>query len=358
MSPRGYELNLVMTIVGHNFSDKVHYVFHVDSGPSFGRTTVTTLIECRFPTRTVAECHVGDADSARGDPSKPEGLRGAKRRFRVFAGLRDDPFFNNVKGTRVAYQKADDALRGGAPVDAARCPTFEPSVSEAIRNEWQHTDGGPATNLLAGWTPSAIVISVNLDVVGKGGKMLAIWGSTVLGDKQIDRAARPLTGNALLGLLASEEVSNDLKEQYNAATPSTSQRFIPEMQKALGLYDGFDGKCGNQLLADRTAAPEARYRPLATLLADDRLWVNSASHVCTQLFSVELSSLAGQSGLSGDCGGRTPNYDAANVYRSLLVDGTTTSINDGLHADERQHSVSVFPFLAVPDKEVSDARRY
>jgi hypothetical protein len=167
-----------------------------------------------------------------------------------------------------------------------------------------------------------------------------------------------LTGNALLGLLAPEEVSNDLKEQYNAATPSTSQRFIPEMQKALGLYDGFDGKCGNQLLVDRAAAPDARYRPLAALLADDRLWINSASKVCTQLFAVELASLAGRKQLGGDCGGRAPNYDAANVYRSLLVDGTTVSINDGLHADERQHSDSVFPFLAAPDKEVPRASAY
>jgi hypothetical protein len=358
MSPTGHELNLVMTIVGHTFSDKIGYVFHVDSGPSFGKTVATTLLECRFPTATLAECHVGDADSARGDANTPEGLAGAKRRFRVFAGLRDDPFFNNVKGTRAAYQKADDALHSGTPVDGARCPAFAPQVVQAIQNEWQHTNGGPATNLLAGWTPSAIVISVNVDVVSKGGKVLAVWGATTLGDRQIDRAGRPLTGNALLGLLASEEVSNDLKEQYNAATPSTSQRFIPEMQKALGLYDGFDGKCGNQLLADRAAAPDARYRPLATLLADDRLWVNSASKVCTQLFAVELASVAGRKQLSGDCGGRAPNYDAANVYRSLLVDGTTVSINDGLHADERQHSDSVFPFLAAPDKEVPRASAY
>src|SRR6185503_14138062 len=45
-SPNGRQLNLVMTIVGHTFSDKLHYVFHVDSGSRFGRTTATTTIDC------------------------------------------------------------------------------------------------------------------------------------------------------------------------------------------------------------------------------------------------------------------------------------------------------------------------
>jgi hypothetical protein len=92
-----------------------------------------------------------------------------------------------------------------------------------------------------------------------------------------------------------------------------------------------------------------RYRALATLLADDRLWVNSTSTVCTQLFAVELANLAGQGAFKDDCGGRTPNYNAVNVYRSLLVDGTTVSVDDGVEHDDRQHSATVFPFLAPPD---------
>ncbi len=346
MSPAARELNLVMTIVGHSFSDKVRYIFHVDSGPSFGHTTASSVIECRFPARTVAQCELGDVDSARGEASGAAGLAGAKGRLRVFAGLRDDPFFNNVKGTRAAYQKAFDALKNGAQVDSAGCPSFAPEVVRAIAYEWRHTDGGPASNFLAGWTSSAIVISVDVEAVRKGGKMLAVWGATVLGGRQLDREGRPLTANALLGLLAPEDVSNSLKEQYNAATPADSARFIPEIQKSLGLYDAFDGKCGNQLLAQDAAAPQARYRALATVLADDRLWVNSASGRCTQLFAVELANLTGQAGWGADCGGRAPDYDAANVYRSLLVDGTGFSIDDGLHADERPPSSAVFPFLA------------
>jgi hypothetical protein len=349
MSPDDRQLNLVMTIVGHSFSDKLQYVFHVDSGARFGATSTTTSIVCRFPAEKELECHVGDADYARGNANSPAGLQGVRHRFRVFAGLRDDPFFNNVRGTRAAYDKAALALRNGTAVNAAGCPNFDEATSRAILDEWRHTDGGPGTNLLAGWTPASIVISVDREVLTQGGAMLAVWGATSTSDRQIDRQGRPLTGNALLGTLAGESVSNQFKEDYNAATPATGARFIPEIQKSLGLYDSFDGQCGNQLLVDRKAQAAQRYRPLATLLADDRLWVNSASGVCTQLFAVELANLAGRRELINDCGGRSPNYDAVNIYRSLLVDASNNSVDDGVHRDERVHSATVFPFLAAPD---------
>ena len=348
MSPSGRQLNLIMDIVGKSFSDKITYVFHIDSGKRFGNTTAAASIVCRFYGATT-ECRVDDADYAHGDAGKPEGLRGRRGRFRVFAGLRDDPFFNNVKGTRAAYQTAAAALKRGARVDEAGCPTFDQRTAESILYEWRHSEGAPAKNFLAGWTSSSIVISVDSDLVTKGGKMLAVWGTTSTDAKQINRVGRPLTKQALLGLLAPDEVADGLKERWNAATPATSAQFIPELAKGLAIYDSFDGKCGNQMLAGREAPPAARYTALATLLADDRLWINSASSVCTQLFAVELASLAGQIGLSGDCGGRSPNYDAANVWRSLLVQGTTAGVDDGLDHDERQHSASVFPFLAAPD---------
>ena len=47
-SSDGKSLSLVMDIVAHQFSDRLQYVFHIDSGKSFGKTTATTLIVCRF----------------------------------------------------------------------------------------------------------------------------------------------------------------------------------------------------------------------------------------------------------------------------------------------------------------------
>ncbi|GIL41559.1 hypothetical protein TMPK1_37960 [Rhodospirillales bacterium TMPK1] len=343
-SADGKQLNLVMTIVGRAFSDRVDYVFHVDSGRAFGKTSATTEIVCRFPAAGVTSCKVGD-DEVRGDADRSDGLRG--RSFRVFAGVRDDPFFNNVRGTRDAYNVADAALKAGAKLDRAACPAFSKATSREILDKWHHTNGHAAVNFLEGWKVAAIVVAIDLDVVTKGGKTLGVWAATVGATRQIDRAGRPLTGNALLGTVAADEISDAMKEDFNAATPADAAKFVPEIEKGLALYDGFDGVCGNQLLAAGSKSRN-RYRAMAQLLADDRLWVNAASSRCTQLFAVELAARAGQQKFARDCGGRTPNYDAVNVYRSLLVMGRLVGVDDGVHRDDRDHSDTVFPFLAAP----------
>lgn len=349
-SPNGRQLNLVMTIVGHTFSDRLHYTFHVDSGAQFGGTTATTTIDCHLATATEMECRAGFGDYARGDASAPNPLD-ERERFRVFAGLRDDPFFNNVKGTRAAYNAAVAAMKSGAALDAAGCPMFDRATADAILDEWRHTDGGPAKNFLEGWTPASLVVAIDLDVVAKGGPLLAVWATTSDTKRQFDRMGRPLTGNALLGTIAPAEVSDDLKERYNAATPATAASFVGEIEKGLALYDGFDGACGNSWLADAKAAAADRYRPLATLLADDRLWVDSRRTECTQFFAVELANLSGRTDAANDCGGRTPVEDAIDVYRSLLANGTTRGIDDGVDRDDHEHSTSVFPFLAAAEAE-------
>ncbi len=353
-SPDRRKLNLVMAIVGHGFSKDLAYVFHVDSGARYGRTTATVTISCRFD-GPETRCTAGD-DEVRGDASHPEGLVSRRGRFRVFAGLRDDPFFNNVKGTREAYDFAAAALKAGALLDEAGCPAFDKATSAGILDRWRHTRGGPAQNLLAGWTPASLVISIDLPAVSRGGRMLAVWGETVGPKGRIDRMGRPLTGNALLATLEPDAVSDALKEAYNHATPSTADAFVPEIEKTLGLYDAFDGECGNALLADRSAGV-SRYLTPAVLLADDRLWINSAGTRCTTLFAVELAVLAGRHDLAGDCGGRTPNYDAVDVYRSLLATGRLTGVDDGVDHDDHLHSDTVFPFLAAPDGPAYPSRK-
>jgi len=341
----------VMNLVGHSFSDKIKYSFYVDSGPRYGTTPASTEIVCEFPAPDLAECRVDDYDFARGDAGRVSGIEGQEHRFKVFAGPRDDPFFNNVRGTRAAYNVAADFIKAGAPRDAAGCPVFTPAQSQAILGAWRQTDGGPGTNFLARWSTSAIVVQVDLDLVTNGGKTLAVWAATASATRQIDRAGRPLTGNALLGTIATAEESNRLKEAYNAATPATAGKFTGEIAQGLALYDSFDGRCGDQWLADAKAPPAQRYQALARLLADDRLWVNAEATTCTQLFGVELAALSGRKALAKDCGGRAPNYDAVNVYRSLLADGTNSSVDDGVHQDDHVHSASVFPFLAAPDAQ-------
>lgn len=347
----GRHVNLVMDIVGRSFSDKIRYVFYIDSGPRFGKTTATTTIVCRFPDVNVTDCRLGSVDHARGDAGVLTGLEGRKHRFRVFAGLRDDPFFNNVTGTRAAYQVAYAALKSGAMADRAGCPRFDDATAQSILYQWRHTDGGPAQNFLAHWTTSALVLSVDISAVERGGKTLAIWGATETSARRLDRLGRPLSKNALLGLA---DPNGNLRDEWNRLNPLSSGRFLAEIEKSLAFYDGLDGVCGNQVLIERKVEPARRYQRVAELLTDDRLWVNAASRTCSQFFAVELANLAGRKDLAGDCGGRTPAYDASNVWRSLLVRGTTTGIDDGLHQDEHEPSSTEFPFLAPPDAQAID----
>jgi len=346
-SPDAKRLNLVMAIVGHRFAERHSYTFHVDSGRAFGRTTATVDVTCRFD-GGAADCRAGE-EHVRGDASDPKGITSASGRMRVFAGLRDDPFFNNVRGTREAYNLVfEPLLAGKVATDAAGCPAFGSELSAKMLDTWRHTTGGPAQNLLKGWTPASLVISLDMGVVARGGKMLAVWGETASAKGRIDRMGRPLTGNALLATTGPDEVSDVLKEAYNRTVPSDGGQFVGEIEKGVALYDGFDGRCGNGWLSEPLAGP-SRYLPLAILLADDRLWVNGASGRCDGLFAVELAALSGDRKRTASCGGRTPNDDAVDTYRSLLVSGTLTGVSDGVDRDEREHSTTVFPFLAAPE---------
>lgn len=347
MSADARRLNLAMTIVGHGFAPDVAYEFHIGSGTRFGETTRSISVYCRFPRSDEGDCRLGGDDRAQATVGDTAGAMSRHGRFRMFAGLRDDPFFNNVRGTRDAYRVAQAALKAGAALDGDRCPAFDAATVAAIRERWRQVDGGPATNFLKGWTPASIVLSIDVAAVNAGGAFLSVWAATQGPERRIDRMGRPLTGNALLGTLDPAETANALKEAYNAAGSGQWADFAPEIARNLGLYDGFDGVCGNALLTG-DAGSGGRYGRLAALLADDRLWINARSGQCRHFAAVELTALTGRGDRAGDCGGRSPGQDAVDIYRSLLSTGMETGIDDGVDGDEKPVSDTDFPFLAPP----------
>jgi hypothetical protein len=354
-SPDGKRLNIALAVQGRSFSDKVDYALHIDSGRKFGETSASVDLVCRFGAPNAATCTLGDVDALAGDATAVAGLESRERHFRLYAGRRDDPFYNNIKGLLGAYAAAAAAVRNGAPVDGAGCATFDESTVTAIRDQMQHTDGGPAQNFLRDWSVSAIVASIDLRVVAKGGPILAVWGTTSVAGKQVDRMARPFVGNTLLGAapFSEDEPSGKRRQAYNEVAPAGGTDFIGDLEKSLAFQDSLDGQCGNQWLAGRDDT-RSRYRALAELFADDRLWVNRASRVCTQFFAVELASERGTKSLTSDCGGRSPTYDAPNVWRSLVIAGAPTGIDDGLHEDEHRPSATEFPFFAAPAANAID----
>ncbi|MBC8027471.1 MAG: DUF4331 family protein [Steroidobacteraceae bacterium] len=320
-------------------------MFHIDSGTAVAATTTSLSLRCRFDASGTIACHAGNRDRAAGDASHMPGVTGERKRFRVFADLRDDPFFNNVRGSRAALNVAAAALAGTSK-DAGGCPRFDAATSAKIIGEWRHTDGEPGANFLAGWKTAAIVIEIDVAAVNGGGPALGLWVTTETRDTGVttDRMGRALTGNALLGTFARKEVSDALKERYNRAPQEHWQEFAAELAGNLAIYDGFDGICGNQWLAVQNAAPATRYTQLSRLLADDRLWVNSRSGRCRQYLAAEFD-LVGAT--NDDCGGRTPDYDAVDVFRSLAMRGEISGLSDGVDRDDARTTTD-FPFLRAP----------
>lgn len=358
MSPDRRHLNLVLDLFGPQRSDAIDYRFHVDSGPRHGaRTRARADLVCRFAVDATVSCRGPRGERVRGDAGGESGLTSRSGRLRVYSGRRNDPFFNNVNGTRWAYAAATAALAAGAARDAAGCPRFDALTSREIRRRWAATSDGSATDFLRGWKVSALVLQIDLQLVDRGGPLLAVWATTVRRSdgRVLDRMGRPLTENALLGPLDPETEVNARKEAWNRAAPSQWPDFAATLARTLALYDGFDGDCGNQWQpagavgrrtplaagAARRGDPAARYRALAGLLADDRLWIDSRHSRCGTLLAVER-------GIAGDCGGRAPSMDAPDQFRSLLMDGSVDGLPDGADRDDGQHSDAVFPFLGAP----------
>lgn len=175
------------------------------------------------------------------------------------------------------------------------------------------------------------------------------------GVTQIDRMGRAGVNTAVTDpfFLSSDADQNAahgvLTNSFNAVSSQMAAvaQFTDRFAGNLAIYDGLDTNCGNQLAAGPTATA-GRYDGLATVLADDQLFVNTASGTCNQYFGVELDALGVTA--TGDCGGRTPLYDTIDVTYSALAVGGVSGVGDGIDSDPdpAAHSNTAFPFLAGP----------
>jgi hypothetical protein len=164
---------------------------------------------------------------------------------------------------------------------------------------------------------------------------------------QIDRMGRPAINTAITDPFDATATTHDMKQDsYNAATPSTATAFKAAFLANLAILDGLDQVCGNQLAADKTKTDSSRYQPLATVLLDDQLYVDTSSGTCAVYLGVEANA----TGIipNTDCGGRTLTEDVVDVSYSVLATGMTTGVSDGVPADDKTVSAT-FPFLAAPN---------
>jgi len=165
---------------------------------------------------------------------------------------------------------------------------------------------------------------------------------------QIDRMGRAGVNTALTNpffresVMAEEMEHARVQDEYNAATDPTqwSAAFAPEIAANLAILDGLDAVCGNQLL-------DGQYDMLGGILADDQLYVNTASGTCQQYLAVEANAV----GVTNtDCGGRTPLEDSIDTTYSLLAAGVLSGVGDGVPSDGDGHaSLTAFPYLDRPN---------
>ena len=162
---------------GSQFSNKVQYVIHTSSGPSFGHTASNEDIICTFDATQKISCWVGTDEYVTGDASAATGISSADGKLKVFAGVRADPFFFNIAGFKAAAADVEGA--GTLPTDPAGCPTLPPDTAAALRAQLQSApDGGPPADFFLPLNGLAIVLSVDKSLVTKGGPVLATWAAT------------------------------------------------------------------------------------------------------------------------------------------------------------------------------------
>jgi hypothetical protein len=163
------------------FSDRIHYVFHTSSQASFGASAKTDVdVICQFTVSQTIQCWAGNDEYVTGNASNTAGIMSASGKLRVFAGVRNDPFFFNLTGFK-ATATAVGAAAGGLTFDVAGCPdlTLAPGTAAFLVNQLKTgTSGAAPVNNFNGFNIGAIVVSVDKSVLAKGGPILSVWGAT------------------------------------------------------------------------------------------------------------------------------------------------------------------------------------
>jgi hypothetical protein len=184
MTADATKLNLVAAVyndAGANavFSDAVIYQFAVSSSSAFGSPQDSTLVTCKFIDGTNVECWAGN-DYAVGDPSGPEGITSDNRGMRVFAGLRDDPFFLEYTGfTNTVSAAIAEVQANRVEFDAASCPLLTEDQGAALLGALTTGENGaPPSNTFAGQNVLALVIQIDKSIVNGGGPVLGVSAST------------------------------------------------------------------------------------------------------------------------------------------------------------------------------------
>lgn len=108
---------------------------------------------------------------------------------------------------------------------------------------------------------------------------------------------------------------------------------------------GLDG-CGNQAFYDATKTDIRAYGPLAFVLADDELYLETSKSTCAGYLAVEFFTQVLQLSVSSTCGGRAPSYD--------VIDTTYTLASLGVNGFDKTTFAPAFGDKVGPHTDISD----
>ncbi len=314
---------------GH-FSEKVSYNFYLRKlsirgtadRPSF-ESSEEVAIECSFITPTeheghLANCKAGslEATSTYNEISQSE----ENQNFKLYAGMRSDPFFFNSDWATAASTKGK---------------ILSPKNNDVMSQ----------TNILS------LVMEINTTkLFVKPHSLFALAVEAIAKDspqanpRRMDRLGRPEITNVSL---VSHKNDPELRDKYNEFRPfqvdvTNQQSFIDRLVKNFTYYDNLDKKLDWN---------DAQKASLASLLADDFLVVDISKPCGTDTFlEIEKSMFRHKS--HETCGGRQLKDDIMDTLFTLYIAGLDGKrIKDGVDHPHREIS-QTFPYLAEPDLSV------
>ena len=282
-------LVLVMSLGGLNGIDKLNedvtYKFNIGRTDN-GLGAITTAADSTWSTVTcdvtagspnTLTCVLDDGTDQTSATADINGTDGETGDLKVHAGNHKDMFFFNLAGFQAAV--ADSIANAGAlgpliagadaefpgcldatgahpltgvgdvPADATISSVYVGFLTGAFDGAGDATS--PADALIT-LNTSAIVVEIADAATNLGGtgKYLQIWAATVDDGANADRKGRPAINTALTDTLAVDGVDHNLaQDDYNQNHDPSSWAadYVPGYVFQLGIYDGLDTVCGNNL---------------------------------------------------------------------------------------------------------------
>jgi hypothetical protein len=292
------------------YDPAVQFQVHVDRNGDLADDTTLTIRGTTSPSQLVIE-GAGEPITARVTPPGAAPVINEAGPIKVFAGLRDDPFFFDLMGFQAFVANPQAPARGLRPAAA-----------------------GAPVDFFAGTNIFAIVIEAPITALtgaaNANSGSIKTWVSSSRNGNRIDRMAIPAINTAL--------IPSAQKDAFNAASPvndaanyrATAQSTIEGLRRAVdGLFNGPTTQDGGPL-GGLTAGQ------VASALIPDVVTINFAN-------AVQFPN------------GRRLQDDVIDAALGVVLNrGQAAGVSDGVNANDKAF-LSAFPYLAEPHMPAASA---